>query len=257
MTDALGRPQGVLVLGGGSEIGLAIAGALVDRGARRLWLAGRHPEAIREAAAPLLARMPGLQLETPRFDAREPTSHAALIEAAFAAGEIDVVVIAFGVLGDQRAYEADPALAADDATTNFVGAVSTGLAAASALAAQGHGTLVVLSSVASVRPRRSMVVYGATKAGLDFFARGLHQALHGTGARVLVVRPGYVRTKMVAGLRSTPLATTPERVADDVLRALDRGQRIVWSPWFMRWAALGLRLAPDALVRAIDRRVRG
>jgi len=250
MTDALGRPRGVLVLGGTSEIGLAIACALVRRGASHVWLAGRDEAAIRAATENLHPA----EVHTLPFDALDPAWHAPVTAAAFATGEIDVVVLAFAVLGDQRTYEADPAAAAAAASTNFTGGVSAGLHVARALAAQGHGTLVVLSSVAAARPRRSNYVYGATKAGLDFFARGLAEALRGTGAHVLVVRPGFVRTRMTAGLRPLPFATTPEAVAADVVRALDRGASIAWSPPLAHWVALALRVMPATLLRRFDRR---
>lgn len=250
MTDALGRPRGVLVLGGGSEIGLATARALAQRGATRVWLAGRDETAMRADAS----LSEGTEVHTLPFDALDPASHETAVAAAFADGPIDVVVLAFAVLGDQHVYEADPAEAARTAQVNFTAAVSTGMLAARALAAQGHGALVVLSSVAGQRPRRSNYVYGATKAGLDFFARGLDEALRGSGAGVLVVRPGFVRTRMTHGLRPMPLATTPEAVAADILRALDRGARVAWSPPAVRWLALALRLMPAALLRRLDRR---
>jgi len=250
MTDALGRARGVLVLGGTSEIGLAIARALVARGARHVWLAGRDETAMRAAAEGLLPA----EVHTLPFDALDPASHGAAIDATFAGGGIDVVVLAFAVLGDQRTYEADPAAGAVAASTNFAGSVSAGLHAARALATQGHGTLIVLSSVAAARPRRSNYVYGATKAGLDFFARGLAEALRGTGAHVLLVRPGFVRTRMTAGLRPLPFATTPEAVAADIVRALDRGVSIAWSPPPARWVALALSVMPAPLLRRFDRR---
>lgn len=250
MTDALGRRHGVLVLGGTSEIGLAIARALVSRGARHVWLAGRDGATMSAAAE----RLRPAQVHTLPFDALDPASHSPAIDAAFAAGGVDVVVLAFAVLGDQRTYEANPATGATAASTNFTGGVSAGLHAARALAAQGHGTLVVLSSVAASRPRRSNYVYGATKAGLDFFARGLAEALRGTGTGVLIVRPGFVRTRMTAGLRPLPFATTPEAVANDVVRALDRGASVAWSPSLVRWVALALRVTPAALLRRLDRR---
>ncbi|MDO9443797.1 MAG: SDR family NAD(P)-dependent oxidoreductase [Dehalococcoidia bacterium] len=250
MTDALGRPRGVLVLGGTSEIGLAIARALVARGASHVWLAGRDEAAMRAAVEPLGPA----EVHTLPFDALDPASHGPAIAAAFDAGGIDVVVLAFAVLGDQRTYEADPAAGAAAAGTNFTAGVSAGLHAARALAAQGHGTLVVLSSVAASRPRRSNYVYGAAKAGLDFFARGLEEALRGTGARVLVVRPGFVRTRMTAGLRPLPFATTPEAVAADVVRALDGGASVAWSPPLVRWVALALRVMPAAVLHRLDRR---
>ena len=120
-------------------------------------------------------------------------------------------------LGPRRAtgqtelsYRRDAEAAVDAAITNYVGSVSTGLLAAEQFRRQGHGLLVVLSSVAGERVRKANFVYGSTKAGLDGFAQGLGDALEGSGAKVMVVRPGFVTTKMTAGLPPAPLAATAE-----------------------------------------------
>jgi decaprenylphospho-beta-D-erythro-pentofuranosid-2-ulose 2-reductase len=158
-------------------------------------------------------------------------------------------VIAFGLLGAQS----DDVLGADDAlrvaTTNFVGGVSAGLAAGRQLRRQGHGTLVVLSSVAGERVRRTNLVYGATKAGLDGFAQGLGDALVESGAGVLIVRPGFVRGRMTAGRQEAPFATTPHAVAAATATALATGQEVVWVPAGLRPAFIALRHLPRGLWR--------
>lgn len=239
----------MVVLGGASEIGLAIAAERVWHGARTIVLAGRNPEAMRAAAA---AGLPGdTRVETVTFEGRATDTHVTAIDEAFrlAGGPVQAVVVAFAVLGDTDAFEASPTLAAGAATVNFAGAVSASLAAARALARQDSpGTIVVLSSAAILSPRRANYIYGAAKAGLDFFARGLAESYRGR-VRVLIVRPGLVRTKMTAGLPARPLETTPERVAADVGRALDRGQPVCWSPGILRFASLPAPLAPGWVVR--------
>ena len=137
------------------------------------------------------------------------------------------------------------------ARTNYVGAVSVCLAVARRLREQGHGTLIVLSSVAGERVRRSNFIYGSTKAGLDGFAQGLGDALAGSGAGVLIVRPGFVKTKMTAGMAAAPLSTTPESVATATVRALQRGQEIVWVPWPLRWVMVVIRHLPRSLFRRL------
>jgi decaprenylphospho-beta-D-erythro-pentofuranosid-2-ulose 2-reductase len=237
----------VVVLGGGSAIGVAVARALVTRGAQTLVLAGRNRASMLAEAAGIEAR-----IELVDFDARATDSHVTSIEEAFTlAGPVQAVIVAFGVLGDTDAFELSPTLAGGAATVNFAGGVSASLAAAKALARQPEGgTVIVLSSMAIVRPRRVNYIYGAAKAGLDYFARGLADSYRGR-VRVLVVRPGFVRTKMTAGLRPRPLQTTAERVAVDVLRSLERGGDICWSPWTMRLASIPARLAPSWLMRRI------
>jgi decaprenylphospho-beta-D-erythro-pentofuranosid-2-ulose 2-reductase len=127
--------------------------------------------------------------------------------------------------------------------------MSIGLVVARRLKEQGHGTLVVLSSVAGERARRSNFIYGSSKAGIDAFAQGLGHALAGTGASVLIVRPGFVPTKMTAGMKPAPLATTPEAVAAATASALAQGKEIVWVPAGLRWLSSVFRHLPTGVVR--------
>jgi decaprenylphospho-beta-D-erythro-pentofuranosid-2-ulose 2-reductase len=117
---------------------------------------------------------------------------------------------------------------------------------------QGHGTIVVLSSVAGERVRASNFVYGASKAGLDGFAQGLGDSLRGTGVEVLVVRPGFVHTRMTAGLDAAPLATTPEAVAKAVVEGLARGSHTVWVPAALRFVMIALRHLPRPIFRRLN-----
>ena len=250
MTDALGRPRSILVLGGGSEIALATARLLAARGARAVTLLGRDPEAMLAAAEPL--RSVGVEVTAARFDAADPHGSVRAVDEAFEAhGDFDVVLLAFGVLGDQARYEQDPVAAGHDAAVNFAGAVASGLAVARALRTQGHGVLVVLSSVAGQRPRRANFVYGAAKAGVDAFARGLDEALRGSGARVLIVRPGFVHTKMSAGLQAAPFSQSADQVAAAIVAGLDAGASVVWAPPVLRWLFLVLRHLPQAVFRRL------
>jgi decaprenylphospho-beta-D-erythro-pentofuranosid-2-ulose 2-reductase len=124
-------------------------------------------------------------------------------------------------------------------------------ALASRLRPQGHGRIVVLSSVAGYRVRRANFVYGSAKAGLDGFALGLSEALRDTGVSVHVVRPGFVHTKMTAGRPAAPFAVGPERVGADVARGLARGQTVIWSPGALRLVFGVLRLMPQAIWRRL------
>jgi decaprenylphospho-beta-D-erythro-pentofuranosid-2-ulose 2-reductase len=249
--DAFGAPQSMLVLGGASEIGLAVARRMLARRCRTVWLAGRPSPALDAAAASLRALRPDAEVRTVEFDALETATHEETLGKVFAEGDVDLVLLAFGVLGDQARDERDPAGAVRVAQTNYTGAVSAGLVAASALRGQGHGSLVVLSSVAAERARRSNFVYGSSKAGLDAFAQGLGDSLCGTGVHVMVVRPGFVRTRMTAGLREAPLATTPGAVAAAVESGLRRRARTVWAPGTLRPAMAVLRALPRPLFRRL------
>ncbi|MFH8453117.1 decaprenylphospho-beta-D-erythro-pentofuranosid-2-ulose 2-reductase [Streptomyces fungicidicus] len=249
MKDAFGLPQSLLVLGGTSEIALATARRLIARRTRTVWLAGRPSPALDEAAGHL--RDLGAEVRTVAFDALDPAAHEEALGKVFAEGDVDMVLLAFGTLGDQAHDERDPGAAVRVAQTNYTGAVSAGLVCAGALQAQGHGSLVVLSSVAGERARRANFIYGSSKAGLDAFTQGLGDALYGTGVHVMVVRPGFVRTRMTAGLREAPLATTPEAVAAAVELGLRRRSETVWVPGALRVVMSALRHLPRAVFRRL------
>lgn len=249
MKDAFGIPQSLLILGGTSEIGLATARRMIARRTRTVWLAYRPSPALETAADGL--RTLGADVRTVDFDALDPASHEETLGKVFAEGDIDMVLLAFGVLGDQAHDEAAPLAAVRVAQTNYTGAISAGLVCAGALQTQGHGSLVVLSSVAGERARRANFIYGSSKAGLDSFAQGLGDAMHGTGVQVMIVRPGFVRSKMTAGLEETPLATTPEAVALAIELGLRRRSEAVWVPGAMRVVMSALRHLPRPLFRRL------
>jgi decaprenylphospho-beta-D-erythro-pentofuranosid-2-ulose 2-reductase len=255
MNDALGAPQSVLVLGGSSELARAILRRLVARRARTVILAGRDPERLKEAAAEL-STLGAEVVETLSFEATDTASHQGLVDDVFGRhGDIDLVLFAFGTLGmperDAAGALADAMGAAEVAAVNFVGSVSAGIAVAGHLRRQGHGTLMALSSVAGVRARPSNFIYGSSKAGMDVFFEGLRYQLDGTGARVVVVRPGFVATRMTAGLKPAPFATTAEDVAECVVRGLETGDDVVWAPPVLRWVMAAVKLLPTAVFRRL------
>lgn len=251
MNDALGEPQSVLVLGGTSEIGVATARALAERRARTVILAARDP--ARCAAAAETIRAAGAStVEAVPFDARDFGSHGAFVDDVYARfGDVDVALVAFGLLGDQDEASRDPRAAIDLVETNFTGAVSVMTPLAQRMASAGHGTIVVLSSVAGERARKSNFVYGSSKAGVDAFAQGLGDSLAGSGVSVMVVRPGFVKTKMTEGMDPAPFSTTPEAVADSIVAGLARGSHTVWAPGVLRGVMSALRHVPRPVFRRL------
>jgi len=242
-----------VVLGGTSDIGLAIASALSGPATRHVVLACRDTDTGSAAAAAL--DVGPADVAVVPFDALDVASHAELVdELAERFGDLDVVVLAFGILGSQATFDGDPAAAAAAVTVNYTGAVSAGLAVANRLRTQGHGRLVVLSSVAGERVRRANFVYGSSKAGLDAFAQGLGDALAGSGASVLVVRPGFVISSMTAGLDPAPMATTPDAVATAVVKGLRAGRRTIWVPGKLRLVFAVFRHLPGAVWRRMPLR---
>lgn len=239
----------VLLLGGTSEIGLGILAALRLPPDAEVILAGRDEQRLAAAGKAL-----GTRVRTLAYDATALATHQDVIAAAFSGGPVDLVISAAGVLTPQDALDRDPVAAGLLVETNFTGHVTTLLAAASRLRAQRRGTIVVLSSVAAVRPRKANYVYGAAKSGLDAFARGLADAVHGTGVRVVLVRPGFVTGRMTAGMTPAPLSTTPEAVGTAVAAALRRpAGTTVWVPPSLAVLATALRLLPRPLWRRLPR----
>jgi decaprenylphospho-beta-D-erythro-pentofuranosid-2-ulose 2-reductase len=243
MDDAFGNPSSVVLLGGTSEIGQAIVDRLAVRPDGRVVLAVREVGATTEFIERLQGR--GVRVTEHLFDAADTATHEAFVDDVSAhLGDIDVAVIAFGVLGHGQGVDTPSTDAVAQVTVNYVGAVSVGLALARRMRTQGHGRIVVLSSVAGERVRKSNFVYGSAKAGLDGFAQGLSDALVGTGVSVLVVRPGFVRSRMTHGLEPAPFSTTPEVVADVVVAGLRRGRHTVWAPPVLRPLFTVLRHLP-------------
>jgi decaprenylphospho-beta-D-erythro-pentofuranosid-2-ulose 2-reductase len=253
MADGRRRCATALVLGGRSEIGLAIVRRLAEQGLERVVLAGRDRDAIRMTveAAPL----PIDVVDIVAWDALDVTAHEPLVaRATELLGTIDVVVCAVGVLGHHAGLTMRPADADLLLRTNFTGPAAALSAVAQELERQGSGTIIVLSSIAGARARRSNFVYGSSKGALDMYAQGLGDSLIDSDVRIHIIRPGFVVSSMTVGLDPAPMATTPEVVADAVVDVLDsRTNRIVWIP-----ARLGVMMAVLRNVPApIWRRIAG
>ena len=241
----------VLLVGGSSEIGLAILARLSSDGAARAYLLGRDRSRLDRAAGKL--RKAGYdEITIDLLEADESEWHGEVIARAFAvAGGFDLVVLALGVLGAQAGVDADPSEAFEVMQVNFLGSGSVLLHCMRELRDRGGGTLVVLSTVAVERPRASNAIYGAAKTGLDALAQGLADASVASGVRVLVVRPGFVKTQMTAGLQTAPFATTPEAVASATVRALDGRAHTIWVPGRLRVIFAVLRHLPRWLYRRL------
>lgn len=254
MRDALGEVQSVLVLGGGSDIGRALCVRLARGRCRTVILAGR-PEDDMEPVAEAVRAAGADTVELVHWEATDVDSHRKVIDDVFDRfGDIDLVYAPAGILGSQAAFDADPVFAAKAVEINFGGLVSSCLVVVDRLRAQGHGTLVLMSSVAGLRARKDNFVYGSTKAGLDAFAQGLGDSLVGTGIDVMVVRPGFVHTKMTEGMDAAPFSTTPDKVANLIVDGLAKRQEVVWAPPVLKFPFFVFRLLPRALWRRIAER---
>lgn len=252
MRKATDEHQNIVVFGGTSEIALAIVTELVTPTTRHVVLACRNT-AAGELAVEALDLPSGCSTHVVAWDATALFAHVDCVGSiAGIVGNLDVVVMAAGVLGTQAEFDDNPTEAGHAVVANMAGPVATLAAAANSMRPQRHGQIVVLSSVAGIRVRAANHVYGSTKAGLDAYAQGLADHLAGTGVKVTIVRPGFVAGRMTSGMKRTPFATTPAAVAANTARAINRSQRIVHSPRILRWVFLILRHLPVTLWRRIS-----
>ncbi len=241
----------VLVLGGRSEIGVAVAERLAP--GSTVVLAARRPDDL-DAEEELLRAAGAVAVDRVGFDADDLDAQGRVLDEVLQRHpRLDVVVVAFGILGEQARAERDPAHAAQIVHTDYVAHVTLLTRLAVVLREQGRGDLVVFSSVAGARVRRANYVYGSAKAGLDGFASGLADALHGSGVRLLLVRPGFVVGRMTAGMSPAPFSSTPGQVADATVAALRSGRTEVWVPRLLRPVFAVARHAPRALWRRLPR----
>jgi decaprenylphospho-beta-D-erythro-pentofuranosid-2-ulose 2-reductase len=250
MDNALGEPQTILLLGGNSDIGLAIVREMLSPAARTVVLASRDVDKGERAAAGL--RHSGLTVDVVHFDGAATDTHSEVIADVVARhGDIDLAIVAFALLGEGEVTSVDTATAAALANVNFTGTITSTIAVANRMRTQGHGAIVLLSSVAGERVRAANPVYGGTKAGIDGFAQGLGDALAADGVHLMIVRPGFVHSAMTAGLKAAPFSTTPEVVAQVTAKGLRARRRMVWAPPILRYVFMVLRHVPGPIWRRL------
>jgi decaprenylphospho-beta-D-erythro-pentofuranosid-2-ulose 2-reductase len=251
MIDATGNPQTVLLLGGTSEIGLAIVKEYLAKQPLRVVLGVQPGDELRDATVTALKAAGASEVDVLDFDATAFDTHPGVIDAAWAIADIDVAIVAFGLLGDAEELWQDQAKAVQIAQVNYTGAVSVGVLLGQKMKAQGYGQIIAMSTVAGELVRRSNFVYGSTKAGLDGFYRLLGEALAPFGPKVLVVRPGQVRTRMSAHVKDAPLTVEKEQLATEVVDAARKGQKLIWVPAPFRFVMIVLKHIPGPIFRLL------
>ncbi|MFL0178642.1 decaprenylphospho-beta-D-erythro-pentofuranosid-2-ulose 2-reductase [Mycobacterium sp. SMC-15] len=249
--DATGNPQSILLLGGTSEIGLAICARYLRNASASVVLACLPGDPGRDGAVAAMEAAGAKSVRIVDFDALDTASHPAMIDSAFSGGDIDVAIVAFGMDADAEELWHNQAKAVQVAGINYTAAVSVGVLLAGKMGAQGFGQIIAMSSVAGERVRRTNFVYGSTKAGLDGFYLGLGEALREDGVRVLVIRPGQVRTRFSAHVKEAPLTVDKEDVAELAVAAAAKGKEIVWAPGAFRYVMMVLRHVPRAIFRRL------
>jgi short-subunit dehydrogenase len=240
----------ILIIGATSSIAQAAARLWAARG-DRLFLLGRDETRLQAIAADLQVRGAAMAAHA-RLDANDFDQHANVLDAAGAAlGPIDIVLLAYGTLGDQRQCERDARGAREQFDTNATSVLSLLTHLGNRFEMQGHGTIAVISSVAGERGRQSNYVYGAAKSAVTTFAAGLRNRLHHAGVHVLTIKPGFVDTPMTARFEKGPLWAAPETVAECIDRAIAQRRDVVYAPWFWGGIMAVIRMIPERLFKTL------
>ena len=240
----------LLVLGGTSDIGTAIAQRMCD--GRRVVLAMREPD--REEAVEIRERLQACgatKVETRRFEATDLESHRVLIEEVHSGGEITTAIVAFGILGDHDRALRDETEAVRIGSIDYLAQINALTVLTNVMS---RGEIFAFSSIAGWRARRANYVYGSTKAGLDAFCQGLADQLHGSQLRLITARPGFVIGSMTDGMKPAVMSVTPDDVADAVVDAARAGRsRTVWVPRRLALLAAVMRVVPRPIWRRMPR----
>jgi decaprenylphospho-beta-D-erythro-pentofuranosid-2-ulose 2-reductase len=244
--------KNILIVGGSSAIAVACARRWSEQGAN-LFLTGRHIARLDAVAQDLRVRGAG-QVATHSLDMTDYAQHPAMLAACRAAlGQIDVVLVAHGTLSDQAQCERDVESAMREMSTNAMSTIALLTLLAGVFEEQRSGMIAVISSVAGDRGRPSNYVYGAAKAAVTTFCEGLRARLFKAGVGVLTIKPGFVDTPMTAGLSLPgPLVAAPERVAVDIVRAIERRKDSLYTPWFWSGIMLVIRSLPQFLFKRVS-----
>ena len=242
-----------LILGARSAIAQALARRLAAQG-WDLVLAARNSIELEPVASDIMLRH-DCAVSLWEFDAlayEEMESLPARLESEI--GPFQIAVLVFGYLGNAQECRSQTMEMEKTMATNFTGAAICLQHLANHFegrAERGTG-IIGISSVAGDRGRQSNYVYGASKGGLSLFLQGLRNRLSRTGVHVMTVKPGFVDTPMTEGIEGMFLVATPERVADDILRAFEDGRDVLYTPWFWRYIMLAIRLVPERLFKKLS-----
>src|SRR5262249_57994889 len=237
----------IVILGALSAIAEAAARQWAEQGAHLL-LVGRDATRLDVVAADLRVR--GAAVETRAANLAESDAAEMFKEMAFGLSRVDTVLLSYGILGDQDRAELEGEEAQRIMATNFTSAAAWCLAAANVLEKQRHGTLIVVGSVAGDRGRASNYVYGAAKGGLAVLVEGIAHRLARSGARAVLVKPGFVDTPMTAHIAKKGLLwAKPEAIGKVIVRIAQRptSAPVVYAPGFWRWIMLAIRITPSAI----------
>jgi short-subunit dehydrogenase len=241
----------IAVFGAASAMAQATARLLAGRGGAAFFLVGRGEAHLKAVADDLRARG-AASVAMARADLDDTGGHGALVDQAFQTlSGLDLALIAYGRLDDQRACELSAAAAEAALRTNFISPAVLAGELANRMESQGKGCIAVLSSVAGDRGRPSNYVYGAAKGGLSLFLQGLRGRMHKRGVRILTIKPGPIDTPMTAHMKKGLMFSTPERAAKAIVRALNSGRDVAYVPGFWRAIMWVLTSLPESLFKRL------
>lgn len=237
----------ILILGATSDIATAAAHQFA-RNKFDVIVAGRNLEQLSRLAADIKIRH-NVESQAVKFDAAAFDQHAALDPVLM---KSDVVLCAFGYLGDQATSRTSWSEAYNVITSNFTGAVSVLNRAGEIFREKKHGTIIGISSVAGERGRGSNYIYGSSKAGFTAYLSGLRNYLNPFQVHVLTVQPGFVKTKMTEGLPlPKPVTATPEKVALDIFHAYRKKKNVIYTLWMWRWIMFIIKTIPEGIFKKL------
>lgn len=241
----------ILIFGATSAIAYETAKIFAEGGAS-LFLCARDEDEVKRIAADLLVR--GARQVTPQlFDAHDADSIVRAIEASLQKfPDLDGLLVAHGMLPDQKECEQNDAAAREAFEVNFTSITTILTHIVPHFEEQGHGSIAVISSVAGDRGRQKNYIYGAAKAALSAYLSGLRQRLHKSDVGVITVKPGFVDTPMTEALEKNFLVARPEVVGRGIHKAMVKGKDVVYLPWFWRWIMLGVRMLPERLFKKLS-----
>lgn len=243
----------VVILGGTAGMGRAVARRLAERG-DQLFLLGRDSAELARSSADLALRAPNAaQIKYALCDLEKPAGFADALEAADKALDgFDTVIVTAAIFALQNVLEEDLELARRLMTVNYTNTIVFCEHARKKLLARGGGRLVVFSSVAGERGRKTVAIYGSTKAGLSLYLEAIDNKFRAQGLSVTCVKPGFVKTGATAGLEPPPFAGEPEAVAKQVVRAMDKRKPVVFTPTIWALVMLVIRWLPRFVMRKVN-----
>ncbi|MBI3541034.1 MAG: SDR family oxidoreductase [Deltaproteobacteria bacterium] len=238
----------VLIVGATSAIAQEVA-KLFAKDGDRIFLVARDMSKLEAVLNDLKVRGASY-LDSITVDLDLLEQHDSIVQKAIQSLEgLDIVLVAHGVLGDQKAGEQDYQKAEAVLRTNFLSVVSLVTPLANYLEQQKSGCIAVISSVAGDRARQSNYLYGTAKGATSLFLQGLRNRLHPVGVTVTTIKPGFVDTPMTDHMKKSPLFERPEKVGLGIYKAILKKKDIVYLPWFWRVIMTIVRILPEPVFK--------